>query len=349
MTMDDETVIAALDQAGIDRTLITGFDEFSSVHETFIPNELVAGLAERHPDRFIPFAGADVLAGMDAVRDFEHLVRDRGFRGLSVRPFMIGVPADDRRYYPLYAKCVELDVPVSIHSSANWTTVAVSDLGHPRHIDVVAADFPELKIVMSHAGYPWVLESALLAWKYPNVYLELAAHRPSYLATPGTGWEPLLRYGTTTIRDKVLFGTGWFLLGRPPGRSSRSSVRCRCRRTCSRCGCGATRRRCWARGWPLEEARLLGLGRCSFLGGSHDPPAGAGGGRRAAARAPLAPRGPDAVDHLGDALPLGGRGRRSGRCRAPRSAASGRAGAPASIRRRPPSRPAAGGAASRAR
>ena len=58
MTMDDETMIAALDQAGIDRTLITGFDEFSSVHETFIPNELVAGLAERHPDRFIPFAGA---------------------------------------------------------------------------------------------------------------------------------------------------------------------------------------------------------------------------------------------------------------------------------------------------
>jgi predicted TIM-barrel fold metal-dependent hydrolase len=218
MAMDHDTLVAALDQARIDRTLITGFDEYSSVHETFIPNELVAGLAERHPDRFIPFAGADVLKGMDAVRDFEHLVRDRGFRGLSVRPFMIGLPAADRRYYPLYAKCVELDVPVSIHSSANWTTVAVSDLGHPRHIDVVAADFPELKIVMSHAGYPWVLEAALLAWKYPNVYLELAAHRPRYLAMPGTGWEPLLRYGTTTIRDKVLFGTGWFLLGRPPGQ-----------------------------------------------------------------------------------------------------------------------------------
>jgi predicted TIM-barrel fold metal-dependent hydrolase len=49
------------------------------------------------------------------------------------------------------------------------------------------------------------------------VYLELAAHRPKYLAEPGTGWEPLLRFGQTTIADKVLFGTGWFLLGRPPG------------------------------------------------------------------------------------------------------------------------------------
>jgi uncharacterized protein len=218
MQMSDEDLVAALDAAGIERTLITGFDEWSSVHETFIPNDVVAAIAERHPGRFIPFAGADVLKGMDAVRKFEELVRARDFRGLSVRPFMVGLPADDRRYYPLYAKCVELDVPVSIHSSANWTTVSVSDLGHPRHIDVVAADFPELKLIMSHAGYPWVLESCLLAWKYPNVYLELAAHRPRYLAAPGTGWEPLLRFGTTTIKEKVLFGTGWFLLGRPPGQ-----------------------------------------------------------------------------------------------------------------------------------
>jgi len=58
----------------------------------------------------------------------------------------------------------------------------------------------------------------LLAWKYPNVHLELAAHRPKYLAEPGTGWEPLLRYGQNTIRGKVLFGTGWFLLGRAPAQ-----------------------------------------------------------------------------------------------------------------------------------
>jgi len=218
LRMSEEQMISLLDQAGIDRTLITGFDEWSSVHETFIPNELVAGLAERHPDRFIPFAGIDLGKGMDGVRELEHLVSDRCFRGLSLRPFMIGLPADDRRYYPLYAKCVELGIPLSIHTSANWTTVAVNDLGHPRHIDVVAADFPDLDIIMSHAGYPWVLEAVLLAWKYPNVYLELAAHRPRYIAAPGTGWEPLLRFGPRTIREKVMFGTGWFLLGRPPGQ-----------------------------------------------------------------------------------------------------------------------------------
>ncbi len=216
IALADADVVAALDAAGIAQALITGFDEQSSCGHTFIPNELVAALAARHPGRFIPFAGADVLKGMAALREVDYWVRERGFRGLSLRPFMIKLPASDRRYYPFYAKCVELGVPLSIHTSANWTSVIVNDLGHPRHIDRVAADFPELKIIMSHAGYPWVLEAVLLAWKYERVYLELAAHRPKYLAQPGTGWEPLMRFGQTTIQDKVLFGTGWFLLGRPP-------------------------------------------------------------------------------------------------------------------------------------
>ena len=212
-----EHVMAAIDAAGIGKTLITGFDEATTAGgKTFVPNEIVAGIVARHPDRFVPFVGVDIMRGQDALRDLEHWIRDRGFRGLSLRPFMIGLPADDRHYYPFYAKCVELGVPLSIHTSANWTTGAINDLGHPRHLDPVARDFPELRIIMSHAGYPWVLEAVLLAWKYEHVYLELAAHRPRYLAEPGTGWEPLLRFGQSTIADKVLFGTGWFLLGRPP-------------------------------------------------------------------------------------------------------------------------------------
>jgi predicted TIM-barrel fold metal-dependent hydrolase len=150
------------------------------------------------------------------LRELEYWIRERGFRGLSLRPFMIGLPASDRRYYPFYAKCVELDIPLSMHASANWTTCRPSDLGHPRHFDVVACEFPELKLILSHAGYPWVLEACLVAWKHPNVYLELAAHRPRYFTAPGAGWEPLLRYGQTTIQDKVLYGTGSFLLGRRP-------------------------------------------------------------------------------------------------------------------------------------
>jgi len=213
---DDAAVLAALDAAHITRALITGFDEASTGGTTFISNDVVAAVAARHPDRFIAFAGADILRGSAALRDVANWIRQHGFRGLSLRPFMIDLPPDDRRYYPFYALCVELDVPVSIHASANWTTSRPSDLGHPRHFDHVACDFPELKLILSHAGYPWVLEACLLAWKHPNVYLELAAHRPKYFTAPGAGWEPLLRYGQTTIQDKILYGSGAFLIGRPP-------------------------------------------------------------------------------------------------------------------------------------
>ncbi len=216
LVMNDEAILEELDKAGIRYTLITGFDEASTAGSRFISNESVAAMAERHPDRFLPFCGADIMRGAKAVRDVEHWITERGFVGLSLRPFMIGLPADDPHYYPLYAKCCELDVPVSIHASANWTTSRPSELGHPRYFDRVACDFPELKLILSHAGYPWVLEACLLAWKHPNVYLELAAHRPKYLTATGAGWEPLFRYGQSTIQDKVLYGTGAFLLGRRP-------------------------------------------------------------------------------------------------------------------------------------
>jgi hypothetical protein len=216
LATDDETILASLDAANIKAALITGFNEASTGGTTFITNESVAAIAERHPTRFIPFVGVDIMRGAESIRKLKYWVRERHFRGLSLRPFMIGLPADDPHYYPFYAKCVELDVPVSIHASANWTTSRPSDLGHPRHFDAVACHFPELKLILSHAGYPWVLEACLLAWKHPNVYLELAAHRPKYFTVPGAGWEPLFRYGQTTIQDKILYGTGSFLIGRSP-------------------------------------------------------------------------------------------------------------------------------------
>lgn len=211
----DDQILDSLDDAGITRSLITGFDERSTCGVTFVHNASVAAVAALYPDRFLPFAGADILAGDSAVDEFERWVVEHGFRGLSLRPFMIGRPASDPAYFPCYAKCVELGVPVSIHTSADWTRTRLSDLGHPRHIDDVACRFPELTILMSHGGYPWVLQACLIAWKHPNVYLELAAHRPKYFASPGAGWEPLMRFGQTTIRNKIVYGTGGFLINRP--------------------------------------------------------------------------------------------------------------------------------------
>jgi predicted TIM-barrel fold metal-dependent hydrolase len=215
LARDDEAILGELAAAGIRRSLITGFDERTSCGKTFVSNDAVAAISERHPERFIPFAGVDVMRGSAAIGELEYWVAERRFRGLSLRPFMIGRPASDSAYDPFYAKCTELGIPLSIHTSANWTRTQPSELGHPRHIDDVACRFPELTIIMSHAGYPWVLEACLIAWKHPNVYLELAAHRPRYFTAPGAGWEPLMRFGQTTIASKILYGTGAFLINRP--------------------------------------------------------------------------------------------------------------------------------------
>jgi len=177
--------------------------------------EHVREAVRRHPDRFIGEYHADPTNIMAAVRGLQEHVEKYGFKVLRIEPFMWRKPPTDPCYYPLYAKCVELDV--AFQTQVGHTgPLFPSETGRPIYIDQVALDFPELRIVMSHAGYPWVLEACLLVWKHPNVYLELAAHRPKYFTAPGAGWEPLLRYGQTTIQDKVLYGTGAFLIGARP-------------------------------------------------------------------------------------------------------------------------------------
>ncbi len=100
MAMDDDRVLAMLDAAGIEKCLITGFDEASSAGDTCVSNDAVAAIAERHRDRFIPFCGADILRGVAALESVQYWIGDRGFAGLSLRPFAINVSPTDRRYYP---------------------------------------------------------------------------------------------------------------------------------------------------------------------------------------------------------------------------------------------------------
>ncbi|RMF87987.1 MAG: amidohydrolase [Nitrospinota bacterium] len=202
--------LKVLDAAGISRVVFCADDNESTRGKgSKLPNEVVARLQDQFPDRIIGFAGVDPHKGMAAVRELEYAIKELGLKGLNVGPWLQELRANDRRYYPLYAKCVELDIPVVLHTSINFARPLTMDYGNPLYLDEVAIDFPELKIVASHAGWPWVPQMIGVAWRHPNVYMEISGIRPKYIGRPNTGWEMLLQYGNTLLQDRVLFGTDW--------------------------------------------------------------------------------------------------------------------------------------------
>jgi predicted TIM-barrel fold metal-dependent hydrolase len=104
---------------------------------------------------------------------------------------------------------------VRIYSSMNYANDRPYDLGHPRNLDQVAMDFPELKIIGGLGGWPWVNEMVALVRRHPNLHMDTSAHRGKYLGEPGSGWEMLMRLGNTLIQDKVLVGLSAGLVGQP--------------------------------------------------------------------------------------------------------------------------------------
>jgi len=178
-------------------------------------NDEVAELLRDYPDRFIGLARISGLDVMRGVRELERRVREQKFQAIGVSALVDGIGASDRRYYPLYAKAVELGIPVRIYSSMNYATDRPYDLGHPRHLDQVAIDFPELTIIGGLGGWPWVNEMVALVRRHPKLYLDTSAHRAKYLGQRGSGWEMLMQFGNTLIQDKVLVGLSAGLVGQP--------------------------------------------------------------------------------------------------------------------------------------
>lgn len=198
----------ACDDAGIGLTVIKGRD----VETTFggrVTNEAVADVVAAHPGRFIGFAGVDPNKGMTAIRELEHAVRNLGLKGLNLQCFENKLAVDDRRMYPIYAKCVELDIPVNIHVGVNFSLQSSPDFGRPEMLDRVLCDFPELRVCASPPGWPWVQELLAVAWRHPNLWIGLVAIRPKLLNVEHSGYGPLMQYGRTILKDRMIVGTAW--------------------------------------------------------------------------------------------------------------------------------------------
>ncbi|MFN0145359.1 MAG: amidohydrolase family protein [Dehalococcoidia bacterium] len=162
-------------------------------------------LFDRYPRRFIGDVSVDPNHGMDAVRALEATVKlHQNVKSCTVAASFINpqVPLDDKKWYPIYAKCVELGVPINVFVGVPGPRVPYKGQ-HPGLLDEIAWFFPELKIVMRHGGEPWTALCCKLMLKWPNLYYCTSAFAPKYYP------RDVLEFANTRGREKVMF-TGYF-------------------------------------------------------------------------------------------------------------------------------------------
>src|SRR5207244_4069502 len=193
-----EATIGAMDDAGVRVGLLCAW---WGPQGPLIGDDEVAACVRRYPDRLVGVASVDLHRPLDAVRELRRCVRELGFRALRIVPWLWNLPPDDRRYYPLYAECVELGIPFCLQVG-HTGPLCPSEPGRPiPYLDHVALEFPELRIVGGHVGVPWLGEVISLCTKYPNVYVDTSAYA-------ATRYPPeLVNYLKTHGRHKVLFGS----------------------------------------------------------------------------------------------------------------------------------------------
>jgi predicted TIM-barrel fold metal-dependent hydrolase len=195
--------VRVLDANNIEKVFVPSFKMWSyqkKAPQLSIDVEEVRGLMDACGGRVGGLYGVDITKGIHGVRELRKAVREWGFEGAHIHSYGWGIPLNHRDLYPFYAECVELDVPVIVQSGHSAEKMP-SEMGRPIWLDDVALYFPDLRIVASHTGWPWVQELIALAWKHPNLFIGAGAHAPKY-------WDPqLVQFLNSRGRGKVLWGT----------------------------------------------------------------------------------------------------------------------------------------------
>lgn len=189
--------IAEMDKWGVDRAMV-GISG---------PNSQNLDACKAHPDRFFASYGANPNNGMEEVRTIKRLHRECGIRAVTGFPSGLcpQVPINDKRYYPIYATCVELDLPICLTVGVPGPRIPMG-AQKVEYIDEVCWFFPELRFVMRHGGEPWVDLAVKLMLKYPNLYYSTSAFAPKHYP------KAIIQYANTRGADKVMYA-GYFPMG----------------------------------------------------------------------------------------------------------------------------------------
>ncbi len=194
-------IVESLNKLGVELGVITGRD-CETTYGFPANNNSVLEFCRAYPQKFVGFWGIDPHKKMAAVREIEQVVAEYGMKGIAIDPYLAHIPACDARFYPLYTKCCELDIPVFITMAPPpQVPGAIMDYADPRHVDAVARDFPELTLIMSHGGYPYVNEAIYACLRNANVYMDISEYERAPMV------DVYVQAMATTISDKVLFAS----------------------------------------------------------------------------------------------------------------------------------------------
>jgi uncharacterized protein len=195
-----EQMVALMDAGGVQTVMLCAWQRPGKVITT---NDQIAEMVRQYPGRFAGVAAVNLENPMEAVRELDRAVKELGCKALRVVPWLWNRPPNDKLYFPLYVKCIELGIPFCTQVGHTGPLMP-SEPGRPiPYLDEVALTFPELKIIGGHIGYPWTDEMIGLAWKHENVFIDTSAWLPRYYPSQ------LLHFMKTYGQDKVLFGTNF--------------------------------------------------------------------------------------------------------------------------------------------
>ena len=196
-----EEVAADLKEHDVMAAVITGRD-IETTFGSLSSNDAVKGFCDAYPDIFKGFVGADPHKGVKALEEIEHRIKHENFCGVSLDPMHAQLPANDDKYYRIYELCNRLQVPVIITGGpSRYVKGTVLEDAHPKYLDPIARDFPDLKIIVSHGAWPYVNEMIALAFRHRNVYMELS----EYETFPQSQFY--VEAANTIIPDKILFAS----------------------------------------------------------------------------------------------------------------------------------------------
>jgi predicted TIM-barrel fold metal-dependent hydrolase len=187
-----DEMLATMDRCGVEKSILSIRSQN--------PDPRVLAFAAAHPDRFGLAAYVDPRRGMQGLRELTAVVRSEPVVLCRLVPFMNGLPPDDKAYYPVYAKCIELDLPISVNTGIPGPP-APAKVQDPIALDEVCLFFPEAKIVMAHGADPWWGVAIRLMLKYKNLYLKTSAYAPRYFPAE------LVQFMNTRGQHKIIFAS----------------------------------------------------------------------------------------------------------------------------------------------